>query len=207
LDIFSTFFSFDFILFIEAFFLMFAVVDAIGSVPILISLSEGYPEHRQKIVKQAVIIAGVILVVFALFGWLIFDLFGITINDFRIAGGIVLFVTSVDHLRGGDTRAKGLEPSDVAVFPLATPLIAGPGAISTVVIVSAPPYSPFMALLVVAGNMAIAYALMAKSGWLRKALGANGSNALSRITALLIAALAVSFVVEGIAGILPTLPP
>lgn len=197
----SSFFAFDVLLFVEAFVLLFAVIDAIGTAPIFMSLTEDYPDHRKRIIRQAVVISTVILIVFALFGWLIFDIFGITIDDFRIAGGIILFIVAVDHLRGGDLRTRGLEPSDVAAFPLAIPLLAGPGAISTVVIISAPPYSPFLALLVVACNAFLAFLILSSTKWIRRFLGANGSNALSRITALLIAALAVSFIVGGVTDI------
>jgi len=197
----SSFFAFDIVLFVEAFVLLFAVIDAIGTVPIFMALTEDYPDDRRRIIRQAVVISTVILVVFSLFGWLIFDAFGITIDDFRIAGGAILFVVAVDHLRGGDIRSRGLEPSDVAAFPLATPLLAGPGAISTVIIISGTPYSPLMALIVVACNAVLAYLILSSSNWVRKFLGKNGANALSRITALLIAALAVSFLVEGITDI------
>lgn len=197
----SSFFAFDVVLFTEAFVLLFAVIDAVGTVPIFIGLSEGFPDHRKRIVRQAVVISTAILVVFALFGWLIFEIFGITINDFRIAGGIILFVVAVDHLRGGDERTRGLEPSDIAAFPLATPLLAGPGAISTVIIISADPYSPFLALLVIVCNALLAYLILSGSDWVSRFFGANGTVALSRITALLIAALAISFVVTGISNI------
>ncbi|HKT21134.1 MAG TPA: MarC family protein [Nitrososphaerales archaeon] len=197
----SSFFAFDVVLFTEAFVLLFAVIDAVGTVPIFIGLTEGFPDHRKRIVRQAVVISTAILVVFALFGWLIFEIFGITINDFRIAGGIILFVVAVDHLRGGDERTRGLEPSDIAAFPLATPLLAGPGAISTVIIISADPYSPFLALLVIVCNALLAYLILSGSDWVSRFFGANGTVALSRITALLIAALAISFVVTGISNI------
>ncbi|MDG6901839.1 MAG: MarC family protein [Nitrososphaerota archaeon] len=197
----ASFFAFDAVLFTEAFVLLFAVMDALGTVPIFIGLTEEFADHRKRIVKQAVVISTAILVVFALFGWLIFDAFGITINDFRIAGGIILFVVAVDHLQGGTTRSRGLEPSDIAAFPLATPLLAGPGAISTVIIISAQPYSPFLALLVILCNSVLAYVILSGSHWVSRFLGPNGTDALSRITALLIAALAVSFVVTGISNI------
>ena len=201
----SSFFAFDLALFFEAFILLFAVVDAVGTVPIFIGLTEGYSGDRRRIVREAVIIATAILVVFVLFGWLIFNAFGITINDFRVAGGIILFMVAVDHLRGEGDRSRGLEPSDLAAFPLATPLLAGPGAISTVVIISTSPYSPFLALVVVLCNAALAYLILSSSDWVRRALGKNGTIALSRITALLIAALAVSFIVTGLIGLFPAL--
>jgi multiple antibiotic resistance protein len=205
LSIISSFFAFNLILFTEAFVLLFAVIDAVGTVPIFIGLTKDLSEHRKKIVRQAVVIATAILVIFALFGWLIFEIFGITINDFRIAGGIILFIVSVDHLRGGDERSKGLEPSDIAAFPLATPLLAGPGAISTVIIISAQPYSPFLALVVILCNSVLAYVVLSGSQWVSRFFGRNGTVALSRITALLIAALAVSFIVTGITNIVTAL--
>lgn len=201
----SSFFSFDLVLFFEAFVLLFAVIDAVGTVPIFIGLTEGYSGDRRRIVRDAVVISSAILVLFALFGWLIFDIFGITINDFRVAGGIILFIVAVDHLRGEADRSKGLEPSDVAAFPLATPLLAGPGAISTVIIISASPYSPLLALVVIFCNAVLSYFVLSSSEWVRKALGANGTVALSGITALLIAALAVSFIAEGMTGLFPSL--
>lgn len=199
----SSFFAFDIVLFFEAFVLLFAVVDAVGTVPIFIGLTEGYSGDRRRIVKQAVVISSVILVLFALFGWLIFDAFGITINDFRVAGGIILFIVAVDHLRGEEDRSRGLEPSDIAAFPLATPLLAGPGAISTVIIISTSPYSPFLALVVIACNAFVSFYVLSSSDWVRKAMGKNGTIALSRITALLIAALAVSFIATGITVLFP----
>lgn len=201
----SSFFAFDILLFFEALVLLFAVVDAVGTVPIFIGLTEGFSGSRKTIVKKAVLISTVILVLFALFGWLIFDIFGITINDFKVAGGVVLFIVAVDHLRGEGDRSRGLEPSDVAAFPLATPLLAGPGAISTVIIISSPPYSPFLALAVVACNAALCYLILSSADWVRRVVGQNGTVALSRITALLIAALAVSFVSEGVLGLFPAL--
>lgn len=201
----SSFFAFDFALFFGAFVLLFAVIDAVGTVPIFIGLTESFPGDRRRIVRQAVIISTAILVMFVLFGWLIFDAFGITINDFRVGGGVILFIVAVDHLRGEGDRSRGLEPSGVAAFPLATPLLAGPGAISTVIIISSSPYSPFLALLVVACNAALAYAILSGSEWVRRALGKNGTIALSRITALLIAALAVSFIATGITALFPGL--
>jgi multiple antibiotic resistance protein len=205
LSVLSSFFAFNPVLFTEAFVLLFAVIDAVGTVPIFIGLTKDFSEHRKKIVSQAVVIATAILVVFALFGWLIFEIFGITINDFRIAGGIILFIVSVDHLRGGDERSKGLQPSDIAAFPLATPLLAGPGAISTVIIISAEPYSPFLALAVILCNSVLAYVILSGSNWVSRFFGPNGTVALSRITALLIAALAVSFVVTGVTNIIMSL--
>ena len=197
----STFFAFNPALFVQAFVLLFSIFDPFGTVPIFMAITEDYPEQRKKIVRQSIIVATIILLVFAYVGWVIFAALGITINDFRIAGGIVLFAVAFEHLAGRRDKASS-EPSQLAVFPLATPLLAGPGAISTVVILANPPYGPFLVFVVITLNSILAYLILDRSDWVQKILGVNGTRALTSITALLIAALAVSFVREGIVNIL-----
>ena len=199
----ASFLSFDVALFVSSFALLFAVLDPIGTVPIYMAVTKPFPDERSRIARQSVLVATVILYVFAYLGWIIFNLLGITLDDFRIAGGIVLFMVALEHL-GGRASPGNEEASEVAVFPLATPLLAGPGAISTVVILANPPYGPLLTFVVITGNALVAYAILAKSDWVQRILGENGSQALSRITALLIAALAVSFVREGIVNIVGT---
>jgi len=191
----------DLLLFGEAFLLLFAILDPIGTVPIFLALTEDYPEKRGRIVRQSIILATVILYVFASVGWLIFQILGITLDDFRIAGGIVLFAVAFDHLSGRDTGEKKQAPEEVAAFPLATPLLAGPGAISSVVILANPPYGLIETFLVITANALVAYVVLMRTSWIQRVLGAGGTKALTRITALLIAALAVSFVREGIVNI------
>jgi len=200
LSLLSTFFAFNIPLFVQSFVLLFSIFDPFGTVPIFMAITEEIPEHRRKIVRQSIIVATIILYVFAYVGWIIFQALGITINDFRIAGGIVLFAVAFDHLGGRRERGKA-EPSELAVFPLATPLLAGPGAISTVVILANPPYGPFLSFVVITLNSLVAFLILDRSSWVQRILGANGTRALTSITALLIAALAVSFVRQGIMNI------
>jgi multiple antibiotic resistance protein len=202
LSLFSSFFAFDIGLFAQSLVLLFAILDPIGTVPIFFALTGQNPSQRRQIVRQSIIYAAIILYVFAYLGWIIFQALGITINDFRIAGGIVLFAVAFDHLRGredGEPRSANI--AEIAAFPLATPLLAGPGAISTVIILANPPYGPFLVFLVITVNVILAYLILARSEWILRILGDNGSRALTRITALLIAALAVSFVRQGIINI------
>lgn len=189
-------------LFIEAFFLLFSILDPIGTVPIFMALTEDFPEKRDKIVRQSVLLAATILYVFAYVGYFIFQVLGITLNDFRIAGGIVLFVVAFDHLAGRDSRTKRVEPEEIAAFPLATPLLAGPGAISTVVILANPPYGPITTFVVITLNILITYLILLRSSLIQKILGVNGTKAFTRIMALLIAAVGVAFVREGILDII-----
>ena len=194
----SSFFALDPALFVQSAVLLFSILDPIGTVPIFLALTEHEPGQRRQIVKHSVILAAAILYIFAYVGWLIFQALGITINDFRIAGGIVLFVVAYDHLSGREGQPKSTNLAEIAAFPLATPLLAGPGAISTVIILANPPYGPFLVFLVITLNVVLTYLILARSEWILKILGDNGSRALTRITALLIAALAVSFVRQGI---------
>ncbi|MDV3277363.1 MAG: MarC family protein [Nitrososphaerales archaeon] len=198
----SSFFAFDIVLFAQSVVLLFAILDPIGTVPIFFALTNQTSGQRRQIVRQSVIFAAIILYVFAYVGWLIFQALGITINDFRIAGGVVLFAVAFDHLRGReDGEPRSANVAEIAAFPLATPLLAGPGAISTVIILANPPYGPLLVFLVITLNIVLAYFILSRSEWILKILGDNGSRALTRITALLIAALAVSFIRQGIINI------
>ena len=163
------FFSFDIGNFFQAFVLLFSILNALGNVPILISLTSGNEEKRGKIVNQSVVIALLILTVFAYVGWLIFQFFGITIADFKIAGGIILFFIAYDNLKGEVYRPKEIKVEEIAAFPLATPLLAGPAAISTVIILSNPPYGPLLALFVIALNMLVAWIILRQSDLIQRA--------------------------------------
>jgi len=198
---FSSFFAFNLGLFVGSFALLFSILDPIGTVPIFNALTVSYPLERRKIVRESVLFASLILYAFAYVGWLIFQILGITLDDFRVAGGIILFTVAFDHL-SGRKEPKAVEASEIAAFPLATPLLAGPGAISTVIILANPPYGPLLTFIVITGNSLLAYLILSKSEWVQRIFGANGSRALSRVTALLIAALAVSFVREGVVNII-----
>lgn len=203
MSFFASFFAFNPVLFIQSSVLLFAILDPVGTVPIFLSLTAARPEQRHQVVRNAVLMATVILYVFAYVGWVIFEALGITINDFRIAGGIVLFAVAFDHLSGrANSKTRDVDAAEIAAFPLATPLLAGPGAISTVIILANPPYGPFMVFLVITLNGLVSYLILARSEWVLKIFGTNGSRALTMITALLIAALAVSFVREGIMNVI-----
>jgi len=202
LSLLSSFFAFDLVLFVQSAVLLFSILDPVGTVPIFLALTEQQPGNRRQVVRQSVTLAAVILYVFAYVGWLIFQALGITINDFRIAGGIVLFVVAYDHLSGREGQPRTTNIAEIAAFPLATPLLAGPGAISTVIILANPPYGPLLVFLVITLNIILTYLVLVRSEWILKILGDSGSRALTRITALLIAALAVAFVRQGVMNIL-----
>ncbi len=198
----SSLIAFDVSSFVASFILLFSVFDVIGTVPVFLALTQDYKEHRGAIVRDSVIIATVILLVFATVGQLIFRLLGITINDFKIAGGIILFIIALDNLRGKISQTRTIAATEIAAFPLATPLLAGPGAISTVMIYANPPYGLLEDFLVILLNSLLAYIILERASWVQKALGTNGTQVFTRIVGLLIAAIGIAFIREGIVGII-----
>ncbi len=193
---------------------IFFVIDPLGLVPIFIALTSGdSPEKRRKTAARACLIAFAILTAFTLFGTLIFKAFGITLSAFRIAGGILFFITSLDMLRGQPSRTRsspeeeeeGHHKEDVAIVPLAIPLLAGPGAIA-LAMVSVSNGDGWWATPVVIGSIAltlvVAYVLMRAAERFLRYLGRSGIAMLERVMGLLLAAIAVQFVVDGVREII-----
>jgi multiple antibiotic resistance protein len=198
----SSFFAFNASSFGSSFVLLFSVYDVIGTVPLFLALTEDYKDQRASIVRNAVIISTIILLVFASVGPIIFEVLGITINDFRIAGGIILFIIAVDMLRGRISQTRTIAATEIAAFPLATPLLAGPGAISTVMIDASPPYGLVEIYLVILLNSLLAFVVLERASWVQHALGNNGTQVVTRVVGLLIAAIGIAFIREGVIAIL-----
>ena len=194
-------FNFDPYLFFQAFFLLFTILDAVGNTPIFISLTADIADKRRKIITESVFIAFLILIVFAYLGGFIFQLLGTTIDDFKIAGGVILFLIAYDYLRGDRSKVKSIDGREIAAFPLATPLLAGPGAISTVMILMNPPYGPLITSAVIISNCVLAWIILIQGKFIQNILGQNGMRVFTRIMGLLIAAIAVTFVREGVLAI------
>jgi multiple antibiotic resistance protein len=167
-----------------------------------LALTQDYTENRTKIVRDSVIIATIILLVFASVGQLVFQVLGITINDFKIAGGIILFNIAVDNLRGKISQTRTIGATEIAAFPLATPLLAGPRAISTVTIYANPPYGLLEIFLVILLNSLLALVILERASWVQKVLGNNGTQVFTRIIGLLIAAIGIAFIREGVVAII-----
>lgn len=197
----SSIFAFSPSSFLTSFFLLFSVVNAIGVVPMYLALTQGAQDKRPQIVRQSTIIATVILLVFAAVGQVVFALFGITINDFKIAGGIILFIIAIDNLRGDISQMKTTDAVELAAFPLATPLLAGPGAISTVIIYATPPYGLLEDFAVILINGLLVYVILNRATLVQRALGKNGTQVFTRIIGLLIAAIGIAFIREGVTAV------
>ena len=194
---------------ITAFATLFVVIDPPGLGPLFIALTRGMgPERRRAMALRACIIAAILLLVFGLAGESILGFIGISMPAFRIAGGILLFLTALDMLferRTQRREGQQAEPDhDPSVFPLATPLIAGPGAIASMILLvgqSGPGWSGTLAVLaLMLGMMAVTYAFLLASPPMERLLGRTGTIVITRLLGMLLAALAVQFVIDGIRG-------
>ncbi|MDI6758906.1 MAG: MarC family protein [Candidatus Omnitrophota bacterium] len=182
---------------------IFVAVDVIGSIPLFISLVEhASKEQRHKIIIDSVTIATVVAIGFMFIGKWVLWLLGITISDFQIAGGVLLFVIAVRLLLPGAVKIISVEgqDKDVGVFPLGTPLITGPAVLTTTLMMldSFGIWPTFISLVI---NMFIVWLALAKADYIMKIMGANGTRAFAKIMYILLAAIAVMMVRRGIQGI------
>ncbi len=186
--------------YVRSFIILFVTLDAIGNVPLFHSLTYEFPPtKRRSIITKSIILASIILLVFTFLGELIFNYFNITLDDFKIAGGIILFLVAIENILGIEGM-KIRRQEDIALVPLATPLLAGPASISTVMY-SFKVYGIFATLLSILLNSLIAWVILVKSSELVEYLGENGVNMLSKITAFILAGIAISMIRSGIQGL------
>ncbi len=202
---------------VVAFSAIFFVVDPFAVVPVFITITEGDSEEkRREMARRACMVSAAILLAFLVGGGLIFKLFSLTLAAFKIAGGILLLLTALDMLRSmpARTRTSGKELSeavnkpDVAIVPLAMPLLAGPGAIATVmVLVGKAPNATGRASVYVAIFMVslIAFGVLRSASLMARVLGQTGINLISRFMGLILAAIAVQFVLDGVLEAFPRL--
>jgi multiple antibiotic resistance protein len=182
---------------------LFVVIDPIGTVPLFIALTEKMgKEQRKAVSKTAIITSGVLLVVFAVAGTQILTIFGITIFSFMIAGGILLFIVAIELLTHGIWRFGGsgggsATGGESGVVPLAFPLLAGPGAITSVII-SFQTSGLVVTILSIAIVIGITYVILRAINPIYKLLGRRGSMIITRVFAVFIAAIAIQYIIEGV---------
>ena len=179
---------------------LFVVIDPVGNVPLFIALTEKLGKtERNSILKIAVITAAILLFTFAVAGTQIFFVFGITISSFMIAGGILLFIIAIELLTHGFWRfGTGLGTTgESGIVPLAFPLLAGPGAITSVIISfqTAGLIVTIMSISIVIG---LTYLVLKLVNPINRLLGKRGSMIITRVFAILIAAIAIQYIVQGI---------
>jgi multiple antibiotic resistance protein len=193
--------------FINEFILLFVAIDPIGTVPLLAALTRGMDEAtRRRLVTRGVTIAACVLFSFAIFGQLLLTALGVSFASFRIAGGVLLFLVGVQmvfqaHAAEDKHNLGEFSGRDLAIFPIALPYIAGPGAILAVMVVmrGAPDISNFMLKCVtLAAVMGVTLWLLLSTSRLNRLLGRTGSEVIARVMGILLAALAAESVVRGI---------
>lgn len=192
----------------QAFLTLFVVIDPIGLAPIFITLvGQQTPQKQARIAYQAVSVAGAILVAFALGGSFLLRYLDISLEAFQIAGGILLFKIALDMVFAHNERETKEEEQeaqlreDVSIFPLAIPLIAGPGTLASIVILAnhaeVYQFGLVIILIITAIVLAISYAVFRLSRYLSHALGKTGINVVTRVLGVLLSALAVQYIANG----------
>ena len=181
---------------------IFVAVDAIGNIPLFVSMAEGLSKkQRHKIIIDSVTTATLMAVLFMFVGKWVLRLLNITISDFQIAGGALLFIIAVRLLLPGSQKTvlTGPGDKDLGVFPLGTPLITGPAVLTTTLMMldSFGVVPTFVSLLV---NMFIVWVTLVKADLFMKLMGAGGTRAFSKIMYILLAAIAVMMVRRGVTG-------
>jgi multiple antibiotic resistance protein len=195
---------------ITAFTTLFIIIDPPGLAPLFIALTQGMTNaQRRAIGLRACLVAGALMLVFLFLGEAVLHFVGITIPAFRIAGGVLLFLTALDMLfqrrqaRRQENADQGAEEhhDDPSVFPLALPLIVGPGAITTIILLAsrAETGTDFAAITgVMAANLVLVFLTFLIAPMIERVLGRVGINIVTRVLGMLLAALAVQFILDGL---------
>ena len=194
-----------------AFATAFTIIDPIGMIPLTVtSTSHCEPKRRGRIVDQAVFVAAIVMLFMGLVGPFVLDYLGITLPAFGIAGGILLFLISIDMLfaRPSGSRATTAEEKEAqagenpAVFPLAIPMIAGPGTLATVMLLvnqaRGNPERYLMVFLAYAVTLALTWLCMRGAARYMHRIGTTGIHVVTRVLGIILAALAVQFVINGL---------
>jgi multiple antibiotic resistance protein len=183
--------------FVSTFVPLFIVIDAVGILPFVISMSEDMStRERRKMIHVATITATIVGLVFLFFGQLLLRAMSISVGSFAIAGGLILLALSIKHMTTG-RMIELIKEEMVAVVPIGTPLTVGPATITTLLLL-ATQYPVYLVLVSFALNMLIAWAIFMVGGQVAHFLGQGGLKAVSRVFSLLLAAIAVTMIIRGL---------
>jgi multiple antibiotic resistance protein len=196
--------------FVYAFTSIFIIVNPVGGLITFIALTAGMSSAEQRaIAKRSVTIACILAIIFAIAGELILRLFGVTVDSLRVAGGVLLFIVAMNMLharlsRESVTREEledAVSRDDISVFPLAMPLLTGPGAITTVIVVIRTGQTldlKLIAILAILLTFVLSYLIFRFADRINRVLGVTGSLVITRVMGLLLGAIAVNFIATGI---------
>jgi multiple antibiotic resistance protein len=183
--------------FLQAFIPLFVAIDPIGLAAIFLGLGQGVaPVRRQQIARQATFTGGAVALLFLFLGASIFKALGISVSDFQIAGGFILFILAARDLIHSAAVPEKL-PHDFGVVPLGMPLIAGPALITTLILL-AQTLGAGIALAALVANLVLVVLAFAYSDRLGRLIGSTGMRAISKIIAMLLAAIAVNMIRQGL---------
>jgi multiple antibiotic resistance protein len=184
--------------FLQAFIPLFVAIDPIGLAAIFLGLGQNIaPAQRQKIADQATWTGGLVALGFLFLGQSVFRAVGISVSDFQIAGGLILFILAAKDLIQSAAEPEKL-PEDFGVVPLGMPLIAGPASITTLLVLAQTATIGLVVTLVaLVANLALVVLALHYSGWLSRKIGPTGLRAISKIIAMLLAAIAVNMIRRG----------
>lgn len=197
-------YPFTFEAFLLTFIPLFVAIDAPGTLPLFIGLTQSLPEKvKRRLTIQAVLTALVISLIVMIAGKNIFAFLGITISDFRIAGGIILLFLAVQDLTTSDVdeSKKPADPTSIGIVPIGIPLIIGPASLTTILI-SGESHGWLMTSLALALNLLIAFLLFYFSSSVERLIGPNGAKAIAKIASLLLAAIAVMMIRVGVLDVI-----
>jgi multiple antibiotic resistance protein len=185
--------------FLQAFIPLFVAIDPIGLAAIFFGLGQGAtPELRKRIARQATLTGGGVALAFLFLGQSIFQAVGITVSDFQIAGGLILFILAARDLVLATPENEKIS-DDFGVVPLGMPLIAGPALITTLLVLAQTlGWVPALAGLI--ANLFLIILAFAYSEWLSRKIGTTGLRAISKIVSMLLAAIAVNMIRRGFVG-------
>jgi len=201
--------------YIKIFIGLLAIVGPLGAIPMFISMTADETDsQRRQTINTVGLSVGIILLVSLFFGEPLLHFFGITIDSFRVGGGILLLLMAISMLHGktspviqtDEEAAESIEKESVGVVPLAMPLLAGPGAISTVILAGHKATGLAHYLIISAGIMLLSllvWAVLRLSPWIESHISTTGINIFTRIMGLILAAIAVEFIANGIKGLFP----
>jgi multiple antibiotic resistance protein len=188
------------------------IIDPVGMIPPTLVSTASIAPRRQRVVNEAVLVAAAVILVMGLIGRALLAYLGITLPAFTIAGGILLFLIAIDMLFARPTGAKqtkeetrsARDAENPAVFPLAVPMIAGPGTIATVLLLAGLTHGDEMRVLTVflayATALVLTWLCMSSATYIQRIVGKTGIHVVTRLLGIILAALAVQFVINGLAG-------
>lgn len=191
------------LLLVKAFIILIVVMDPPASIPVFLAVTKGMRgEERRRELNHAVIVATILLLLFAFLGKLILELLGISLNSFMIAGGILLLLVSFDLLKGEQqcgVLGKNGAGAGVGAVPIGTPLLAGPGAITAVMVIIQSS-GVFVVLVAIFSAIIATRLVLGQSDRLYDIMGVIGTEVLSRVIGIIVAAIAIEFIGTGIIG-------